>query len=361
MASTSAAMATGSPWKLPPESSSPVSAKTIGLSVAAFISTLDRARRRSRARRATAPWTCGHAAQAVGVLHLAAVAVRLADARCPRAAARRLRAEAAWPGCGRAAWMRGSKATSVPLSASRVRAPDHVGACARAARPRPGRGPPTAVMSCVPLMRARPSLASSTTGARPGGRAAPPPPAPAPPVVTALAFADERQRQVGERRQVAAGADASPATGRPGWMPRVQHRDQQVEGLGPHAAEALGQHVRAQQHERARLRLVERLADARGVAAHQVQLQLAQLVARDHDVGEVAEAGGDAVDDVAARHRVVHHARARAATALARRRRERDRAGRRAPPPRGRRGSRLCAVEQERGIGGGSHRRAPRL
>ncbi len=38
IASKSAAMATGSPWKLPPESSSPVSAKTIGLSVAAFSS-----------------------------------------------------------------------------------------------------------------------------------------------------------------------------------------------------------------------------------------------------------------------------------------------------------------------------------
>ena len=38
IASMSAAMATGSPWKLPPESSSPVSANTIGLSVAAFSS-----------------------------------------------------------------------------------------------------------------------------------------------------------------------------------------------------------------------------------------------------------------------------------------------------------------------------------
>jgi hypothetical protein len=40
MARTSAAIATGSPWKLPPESSSPVSANTIGLSVAAFSATV---------------------------------------------------------------------------------------------------------------------------------------------------------------------------------------------------------------------------------------------------------------------------------------------------------------------------------
>ena len=38
MASRSAASATGAPWKLPPESISPLSAKTMGLSVAALIS-----------------------------------------------------------------------------------------------------------------------------------------------------------------------------------------------------------------------------------------------------------------------------------------------------------------------------------
>jgi len=57
MASTSAAMATGSPWKLPPESSSPVSANTIGLSVAAFssISTV-RVTKRSASRAAPCTW-----------------------------------------------------------------------------------------------------------------------------------------------------------------------------------------------------------------------------------------------------------------------------------------------------------------
>ena len=36
--------------------------------------------------------------------------------------------------------------------------------------------------------------------------------------------------------------------------------------------------------------------DAGGVTAHEVDLQLRQLVVRDGDVGELAEAGGDAVD-----------------------------------------------------------------
>ena len=41
MARKSAAMATGSPWKFPPESISPVSANTMGLSVAALSSIVD--------------------------------------------------------------------------------------------------------------------------------------------------------------------------------------------------------------------------------------------------------------------------------------------------------------------------------
>ena len=145
------------------------------------------------------------AAQAVGVLHLAAVAVRLADG-----AAREQRAQVA--GRGRLAGMR-------PRGVD-ARVEGHVGALERVegqgARPRrrvrarrmasARARPPTAVMSCVPLMRARPSLASSTTGARPAaaqrlgaGQA--------PALVDALAFADEREREVREGRQVAARAD----------------------------------------------------------------------------------------------------------------------------------------------------------
>ena len=58
MATISAARATGAPWKFPPESSSPVSAKTMGLSVPALISiSTDRRAKPSASR--TAPCTCG--------------------------------------------------------------------------------------------------------------------------------------------------------------------------------------------------------------------------------------------------------------------------------------------------------------
>ena len=99
-------------------------------------------------------------------------------------------------------------------------------------------------MSCVPLMRARPSLASSVTGASPAARSASPPGG-ARPSQTALAFADERQGQVRERRQVAAGPHRA-LRGDDGMDAAVEQGDQQVEGLGPDAAEALGQDVRAQ-------------------------------------------------------------------------------------------------------------------
>ena len=63
-------------------------------------------------------------------------------------------------------------------------------------------------MSCVPLMRASPSLASSTTGARPAAARASAPESDAA-LGRADAFADEGQREVGQGREVAARAHAA--------------------------------------------------------------------------------------------------------------------------------------------------------
>ena len=73
---------------------------------------------------------------------------------------------------------------------------------------------------------------------------------------------------------------------------------------------ALGQHVGAQRHRRAHDRYRQRFADAGGVAAQQVDLQLGERVGRDPNLGEVAESGVDAVDRlVAAREGVDDRAR----------------------------------------------------
>ena len=58
IASMSAANATGSAWKLPPDSASPVSANTSGLSETPFASVASVAAA-CRIRSSTAPITCG--------------------------------------------------------------------------------------------------------------------------------------------------------------------------------------------------------------------------------------------------------------------------------------------------------------
>ncbi len=78
-ASRSAAIAIGAPWKLPPETMSPLSANTIGLSVALLISTSSGLAHEPQ-RLADGAVHLRRAAQRIGVLHLAAVLVRLVDA-----------------------------------------------------------------------------------------------------------------------------------------------------------------------------------------------------------------------------------------------------------------------------------------
>jgi hypothetical protein len=130
-------------------------------------------------------------------------------------------------------------------------------------------------MYCVPLMRASPSFASSTTGVTAGalhrvgarGRTKRP-------VLDArLALADHRQRQVRERRQVPRSADR--ALRRDARVhPPFEHREEHLDELGPHAAAPEGEHLRAQEHHAAHLRDAEIGPDAAGVRAHEVLLEL---------------------------------------------------------------------------------------
>ena len=160
----SAARASGWPWKLPPDTISPDSAKTIGLSVAALasISTTPRA---NRTASRVAPCTCG--------------AHRIEYASCtrpqcscdlliplPRIKRSMFAADATCPANGRAAWMRGSKGCVEPRSASmdsaaamspaRTSRSDAATASAR-----------SAVDGCVPLISASPSFGPRSIGVRP--------------------------------------------------------------------------------------------------------------------------------------------------------------------------------------------------
>jgi hypothetical protein len=112
------------------------------------------------------------------------------------------RATAIWPGCPRATWMRASKGASLPLSASTDIAPATTAAPNTSSAPNnPAKA--SAVETCVPLIKARPSFARSFSGCRPARqafgrgqhRAA----------HAYLADAEQHRAQMGQGRQIAGG------------------------------------------------------------------------------------------------------------------------------------------------------------
>ena len=106
--------------------------------------------------------------------------------------------------------MRASNGRIEPCSASIESAAAM--SAARASRSAPASASAaTAVDTCVPLISASPSFGPSATGARPAARERVARPACARVAVPHLAFADQHERDVRERREVAARADRSAA------------------------------------------------------------------------------------------------------------------------------------------------------
>ena len=203
----------GWPWKLPPATTSPSSGKTSGLSVTAC-SSRSSARLDVGERVVDRAEHLRRAAQRVGVLHAAAVGVAgddLAARPAARAAARR---PAARPGCGRTPARRSSNGTVEPLNASSDSASATTAASSSRRASRTA-SPPAAAIRCVPLMSASPSLGSSATGSRPARRSAAAP-SQALAVELRLALADQHEREVGERREVARGPDRALGSAPPG-------------------------------------------------------------------------------------------------------------------------------------------------
>src|SRR5512147_246956 len=111
---------------------------------------------------------------------------------------------------------------------------------------------------------------------------------------------------MGQRSEVATGSHRAL-----GWdhgeYVGIEKPHERLDGLEPGARATAGEDVDAQRHEGPGLGLAEGLADARGVRAHEVLLQLAELLVRDDDVGEVSKARRDAVDDAGFSDGAVHH------------------------------------------------------
>ena len=122
----------------------------------------------------------------------------------------------------------------------------------------------------------------------------------APPVLRQqLALAHHREHEVRGRGEVAGGAQRAPRR-HPRHDVGVDARGQVLGHREPDARVAARHRVQADGHRRAHDLARERRAQPDGVAAHQVLLQLADLVDGDVRGGQQAEAGGDAVGDLLA-------------------------------------------------------------
>src|SRR5215469_1966070 len=111
-----------------------------------------------------------------------------------------------------------------------------------------------------------------------------------------LAFADETQSQMCQRRQVAARTHR--AFFRNHWTNApIEHFAEQLDDLETDSTETEGQNIRPQHHHCPYLRLRHWISNSAGVAADKVQLELAQFAMRNADLGELAESSVDSVND----------------------------------------------------------------
>ena len=192
-------------------------------------------------------------------------------------------------------------------------------------------------MNCVPLISDRPSFASSTIGSSPTRASASKPGQPLT-VDERLALADERQREMRERREIARRSDR-PAARHDRQHAAIEAVEQQLDRLDARAGVALRERVRAQEHRGAHDLVRIRLADAARMRAQQPQLQLAGQLLRNRAVDEAAEAGVDAVRVLLRSVRRALDERARGAHLVARGVGERRGRARRSRRPRRRRRS----------------------
>ena len=114
------------------------------------------------------------------------------------------------------------------------------------------------------------------------------------------ALTDERQRAVGERREVAGAAEAAVLVHHR-HQPGVQQRSVGGDRGGADAAVAAGEGGKAQQHHRAHHFVLDARAVAGSVRADQALLQPGAVAGGDAAGGQRPEAGGHPVHPVAAR------------------------------------------------------------
>ena len=120
----------------------------------------------------------------------------------------------------------------------------------------------------VPLMSARPSFASSTSGVSPASASARRGVAHRPVGARDLALADEREPAVRERGEIAAGSER-PMLGHDRCEARVQQPGDRLGDDRPRAGQPRRERARAQEHHRSHDLALHRRAHAGGVRAQE--------------------------------------------------------------------------------------------
>ena len=231
----SAASATGSAWKLPPEMMLAVAANTSGLSVTALASrSSTSAAWRSWSRQA--PTTCGWQRSEYGSC------TRSSPSRCEWRIALPCEQRAVvprhvdLPGWPRSAWMRGSNGPSLPRAASTVSAPTTSAASSTGSKLSSAckreRGRDLRAVDQRQAFLGR-ELQRRDAGVAQALRAA----GLRAPSTRNLALADQRQRHVRQRREVARRADRALAR-HERQQAGVVHREQRVDHRFAHARAA---------------------------------------------------------------------------------------------------------------------------
>jgi len=106
--------------------------------------------------------------------------------------------------------------------------------------------------------------------------------------------------------EVAAGAYRS-AGGNHGMDVVIQEREERLHDFGANTAESLGEDVGAEQKHGAHFFFGQWIANAAGVAAHQIALQSSDFSGFDADVGELAEAGIDPINGCTPCEKAIDH------------------------------------------------------
>src|SRR5438132_9098903 len=98
-----------------------------------------------------------------------------------------------------------------------------------------------------------------------------------------------------EGSEIATSANRS-FLGDDGINPAVQHLAKELDHLESHTAKPQGEDIGAQKNHRAHFRNREWSANAAGMAANKIELQLPERFGFDFDIGQFAEAGADPID-----------------------------------------------------------------